>query len=169
MLDLDDPRWSQLQAAYGSASDIPERLHRFLRLPTELDGKLNDPDDLLYGELCHQACTAYTATYAAVPHIVVHAVQLPARNRISLLIFVAFVEAVQDFDAPPIPEFLREAYLEAIKAATAMTHADVALEWEKETLYLLLGALAVLRGFRRIGYAIMTTDEENAARLLLSG
>ncbi len=63
MIELDNPNWKLLRHAYGSAEDIPEMLVNLRK-----NDQTND-DDLFYGCLCHQY-SLYSATFAAIPHLV---------------------------------------------------------------------------------------------------
>jgi hypothetical protein len=76
MVALDSPRWKELRHAYGSAEDVPALLQA---LAAEATPQFSDhpaearnnptPWDEVYSSLCHQT-SAYSATYAAFPHIV---------------------------------------------------------------------------------------------------
>ena len=69
MIELDSPRWQELQDAYGPATRIPELL-RQLESDTSPKSSANaEPWFSLWSALCHQG-DAYTASFAAVPHIV---------------------------------------------------------------------------------------------------
>ena len=107
VLGLDDPRWSQLDHAYGPAGNIPDLLRAVERGEQELW-------DELVPCLCHQG-TVYTASYAAVPHIVRIGVAEPLAEQI---LFWSFVGAVAvSREAGPVPDDLRLAYEEALARA----------------------------------------------------
>ena len=159
MLGFDDPRWKELLTAYGSAADVLEKFRRLLEQPSWKDGRLDDPDDLLYGSLCHQG-TVYTATFAAVPHFIELARRLEPRKRLDLLIFAGDVEEGRGLpDAAKLPVFLSRAYDHAVEMAGAMAHADLAQPWDGMEFRYLLGAYAALRGFRGIASVISTSEE----------
>jgi hypothetical protein len=69
MLPLDDPYWSELVHAYGKASDVPELLLALASSTGPKTGYEEEPWYSLWSSLCHQG-DVYTASYAAVPHIV---------------------------------------------------------------------------------------------------
>ena len=76
MLDLDSPRWAELQHAYGPADDIPDLLRDLERFaagetlpPNEDFGEQKEPWFSLWSALCHQGDSC-TAAFAALPHIV---------------------------------------------------------------------------------------------------
>lgn len=71
LIALDDPRWAELQHAYGAADDIPELLAN-LSIPKaerSEDDPIEDTWHELWSSLCHQG-DVYSASFAAVPHIV---------------------------------------------------------------------------------------------------
>ncbi|WP_211371792.1 hypothetical protein [Marilutibacter maris] len=67
MLNLDSPRWSELQHAYGSAADIPGRLRELRDMP-EAKGD-SEPWFGLWSALAHQG-DVFPASFAALPHVV---------------------------------------------------------------------------------------------------
>src|SRR5713101_5965536 len=68
MLDLSSPRWKKLSQAYGSAEGIPALLIQLKTAPLS-ESYQSEPCNSLCGSLCHQS-DSYTASYAAVPHII---------------------------------------------------------------------------------------------------
>jgi hypothetical protein len=86
MLALDSPRWKELRHAYGSAEHVPALL---VALAAEATPRYSDhpanarnnprPWDEVYSSLCHQ-CSAYSATYAAFPHLV----EIAERNGVAV-------------------------------------------------------------------------------------
>src|SRR5690242_9894165 len=91
MLPLDSPRWEKLSHAYGCAAegssaprawsaqggfssyqDMPstvECLRQLAAKPQPREGPNSEPWETLYSSLCHQG-TIYSASFAAVPHII---------------------------------------------------------------------------------------------------
>lgn len=67
MLNLDSPKWSELDHAYGKASDIPDLLRQLETIPNPDDN--SEPWLSLWSSLAHQG-DIYSASFAAVPHIV---------------------------------------------------------------------------------------------------
>jgi hypothetical protein len=103
VLSLDDPRWAELQHAYGSAKDTPELLRRVY----------DDPDDSdawyeLWGSICHQG-TAYQASFAAVPHLVAIAERSAACDRADALSLVACIVISAYYIPPDLSAEFREA------------------------------------------------------------
>lgn len=146
MLHLDDERWRSLTHAYGSAVDVPRMVQDLAREPT-LPGSDKVWTDV-WSALCHQG-TVYSATYAAVPHLVAIAEHLPPTARREYIYFVGAVAASTDH-AHPVPAELDDDYFDAL--GTCLEHAEAALagapgDWHR-TLYLLV-ALSALRGCKR--------------------
>ena len=163
MLELDDVRWKVLKTAFGHAGDVPEKLYRFLACPVTSAGSLNDPDDLLFGSLCHQGCSIYTATYAAVPHIVDRAKHLSQPDRWWLLAFAGAVAAAPDAPSE-IPDFLQVDYKRALCIAIELVHSDILAEKNSVRLLYLLGSFAALRGMPEAYRKMTETAEELETR-----
>ena len=69
MIDLESPDWGELRDAFGPATQIP-RLLRGLRLnPRPTRCPADEPWCSLWSALYHNR-SIYSASYAAVPHIV---------------------------------------------------------------------------------------------------
>jgi hypothetical protein len=94
MLALDDKRWALLSHAYGNADYIPEMILQLLQ-----DFESEQENDLFYGCLCHQYST-YSATFAAVPHIVEIAFRprTKTKNQSDIVIFCGLVHAYRNYD-----------------------------------------------------------------------
>jgi hypothetical protein len=90
MLDLNSPRWSELTHAYGNAADIPDLLRQVETAPPQ-DNYKSEPSFSIWSALCHQG-DVYTATYAAMPHIVAIAKIKSGRERFDCLSFVGYAE-----------------------------------------------------------------------------
>ncbi|MFD1730368.1 hypothetical protein ACFSC4_03505 [Deinococcus malanensis] len=99
-LSLEDPRWASLQHAYGSAADVPELLKALDGNPAPLDGKA-EPWFSLWSALCHQG-DVNTASYAALPYLVMDAARVPAHERLGHLHLAATIVALgQAGRSPP--------------------------------------------------------------------
>jgi hypothetical protein len=69
MLPLNSDKWSELQDAYGPATNIPELLQQLSLDPRPKRNYTEEPWFSLWSALCHQG-DIFTASYAAVPHII---------------------------------------------------------------------------------------------------
>lgn len=86
MLDLDSPRWLELESCSGRSRVVPDLLHRIRVRPTDEDWAE------VWEQISHQ-WTLYPAAYAAVPHLVsllVEQKQLRQRESLEDLARIAF-------------------------------------------------------------------------------
>ena len=91
MLDLDSSAWSALEHAYGTAEDIPDLLRDLESFPPDVandDGTWH----ALWSALCHQS-DVYSASFAAVPHIVRLAAAAPDRMTSSFILLPTCIDA----------------------------------------------------------------------------
>jgi hypothetical protein len=160
MLDLNSPLWKNLKHAYGSAADIPALLEQ-LKTAGPQKGFDTEPWFSLWSALCHQY-DVYTASYAALPHILVIAGSRPPRQRLDHLLLASSIEAFRHLDdAPPMPLELQEAYDQAIKQAPRLILECLELDWQQEEdERILLGSLAVMQGHPQLGNAIFDLEME---------
>src|SRR5438093_3961133 len=110
-LDLDSPRWRELSHAYGSAEDIPELLRRLEGIPPS-DGE-REPWFSIWSALAHQG-DVYSASFAAVPHVVNALATAPTGADSSYFAFPARVEICRERSAAPVPPDLLPAYRQAL-------------------------------------------------------
>jgi hypothetical protein len=89
LLSLDSPRWSELKHAYGQASDTPALLRRLANVPDSADDK--EPWFSLWSSLAHQG-DVYSASFAAVPHVVQALCSAPLKADYTYFQFPAWVE-----------------------------------------------------------------------------
>jgi hypothetical protein len=112
--------------------------------------ELSEAWNAVWSALCHQG-SVYSATYAAVPHLVEIAAQRDELDplRIDSLFFVGAVVMANDSEA--IPEELGLAYATALTRATELVASSLARQGlDEATLVDLLVSLAALRGCVRI-------------------
>lgn len=95
MLELDDPRWSEIPDAYNHGEKIPRLLKQLQSNPSP-KGPTDEPWFSLWSSLCHQG-TIYPASFAAVPHIIRigHAASGPIDKNFFLLPKEIFVTQIQ--------------------------------------------------------------------------
>lgn len=166
MLGLDDPRWTALTHAYGSASDIPELLRQLAEATGPKDSYEAEPWYTLWSSLCHQG-DVYEASYAAVPHIVNIACGASGSIDFNFFQLPAAIEISRaNGKGPKVPPDLVEAYGEAvcllIDAVALHRHDD----WDAPMLLSTLCAQAVAKGQHRIGEAIMNLDDDLIGKLI---
>jgi len=160
MLELNSPKWNKLTHAYGKASDIPALLEQLKTAPPPSDYQ-SEPWFSLWSALCHQY-DVYTASYAAIPHIVSIAAARPITERLEYLNFVGSVESFRHREnAPTIPANLKKDYLASLnQAASLILECLGADSWGEAELKVLVGALAAVRGQYKLGTAIFELEEE---------
>src|SRR5437016_5183146 len=89
MLSLDSPRWRELRHAYGPAVDTPALLAE-LRAYPRCEGE-KEPWWSIWSSLAHQG-DVYSASFAAVPHVVAALATNPLRCDSSYIHLPAWVE-----------------------------------------------------------------------------
>ncbi len=160
MLDLNSPKWEGLTNAYGSAAGIPALLEE-LQTAGPQQTYTTEPWFSLWSALCHQY-DVYTASYAALPHIIAIAGNRSAGDRLDYLMLASSIEAFRHLEnAPPIPPDLQEAYLEGLKQAFRLILDCLKLDWSESEYRILLGAMAVVRGQPQLGNAIFELERES--------
>src|SRR3954470_2420881 len=127
MIPLDSPRWSELQHAYGSAADMPPLLRQLESFPSS-DGN-SEPWFSLWSALCHQD-DVYTASFAAVPHIIRVLASDPMRADFSFFQLPACIEIARARDEFPIPADLRQPYTEALQRFPVLVGAAATRQWD---------------------------------------
>jgi len=114
MLSLEESKWAELSDAYGPASKIPVLLKRAMQSPEPHGDYKDEPWFSLWSALCHQG-TVYTASYAAVPHLINFA--LSAKHPIALD-FVELPRAIEESrmngNGPEVPEELQKDYFTTV-------------------------------------------------------
>ncbi len=114
MISLTSPKWRDLEHAYGSAEDVPELLKR-LESFTPDEGYQSEPFFSLWSALCHQG-EVYSASFAAVPHIVEFAGNNPERADWNCILLPTSIEIARvEASEPMLPAFLADDYHAAIQ------------------------------------------------------
>jgi len=163
MLDLDSPEWSTLQHAYGSASDIPDLLRQLESLPSS-EGNM-EPWFSIWSSLAHQG-DVYTASFAAVPHVVRFVASNPSAASFVYFQFPAWVEICRQRHAITVPSDLRGDYFDALKRLGSLVCTVIDKSWDRDFLVCALAAVAVSKGFALVGEAIQELDDSTAEALL---
>ncbi len=159
MLSLNSPRWNELSHAYGNAGNIPAVLEQLKTAPPMAEPD-SEPWFSLWSSLCHQY-DVYTASYAALPHVIAIGASRPPGERLDHLYLAASIEGFRHLDdAPAMPEFLSEAYQEGIEQGAELCLDCLKLEWQEEKFQILLGALTVFKGHPQLGNALFELSEE---------
>ena len=166
MLPLDDPQWERLSHAYGTASNIPDLLRALASSVGPKAGYQEEPWFTLWSSLCHQG-DVYTASYAALPHIVEIASKKPGQIDFGFFQLPAAIEvARQNRRGPPIPLEIEPAYHLAIARLTDCVSLHRHDEWDQSMLLCAFAAQAVAKGEFGVAEAIMNLDDDLITRLI---
>lgn len=151
MIGLDSPIWNDLEDAYGSAEGVPGLLKRLYANPHDR-AAWNDA----WSRLCHQG-TIYSASIAAVPHLVLIATDLPLTERLDPLILVGSIaarvgrppEKIQADDE--FTKFCSDALRLLVEAVEHGTLTEVELRYS-------LGSVAALLGNNKLADVLYSLD-----------
>ena len=158
MLVLDDPRWRDLTHAYGIAIDVPSFLRRLAENP-EQQSPNDEPWFSIWSSLCHQG-EVYTASYAAIPHVIQIALSTPRPIDFSFFLLPASVEVARiSGRGPKLPEYLSAAYDHAIKLLPDCVSVHRAEDWSQDFTVAAVAAIAVSKGRHALAEAIMNLDD----------
>jgi hypothetical protein len=163
LLSLKSPRWSELQHAYGPASDIPPLLDQLSGLPTSEDN--SEPWFTLWSALAHQG-NVYPASFAAVPHVVHALASAPDKAEFTYFQFPAWVEVCRKKTGVEIPEDLQTAYFAALSKLPSLVAAAAIREWEPEFLPCALSAIAAAKGQTAVAEAVLELTPEVAEEFM---
>jgi hypothetical protein len=177
MLDLDSPYWAELTHAYGNAAksdlapttwsagegwgdfeevlSIPTLLRQLETYPVSAsDGWQADPWYSLWGTLCHQG-DVYTASYAAVPHVVRIALALTVLPDWQFFGLPASIEISRASGrGPEIPEALSESYYAALRDLHVLAYRNRDREWDEMLSRAIAAALVTSKGHAVLGETI---------------
>jgi hypothetical protein len=101
---------------------------------------------MLWATICHQG-TVYTASYAAVPHLVRLAAQAELDARVHLIDLITYIEMGRaGRSAPPVPAFLEAGYLAALEKLRGILAGCMGERWETRSACRLAAAVMALNG-----------------------
>jgi hypothetical protein len=163
-LSLEDmERWSELETAYGSAADIPGLLRQLASLPASR-GK-DEPWFSLWSSLAHQG-DVYSASFAAVPHVICALATAPDRAGASFFQFPTWVEICRQKTKTPIPDDLHRAYFAALARLPSLVAAAADRKWDDDLLACALAAVAAAKGFGTVAEAALELTPEVATEFM---
>ena len=158
MLSLASPRWETLRHAYGAASDIPALLAG-AAADTRSAADPGSAWFALWSALCHQG-DAYSASLAAVPHLIVLAADRPVEAQFEPVVLAGSIEQARlEGRAPTLPEEFDEAYRAAMNQGAQLAAAALAYTTDPELRQGFAGSLAAFRGDLSSAQAIFDVDE----------
>jgi hypothetical protein len=163
MLSFDSPAWSELDHAYGNAADIPDLLRQLETLPVS-EGK-NEPWFSIWSSLAHQG-DVYSASFAAVPHIINYLSQNPIKADSSYFDFPAWIEICRQKKSVPIPKELEADYFEALAKLPFLVASASNRTWDSDFLRSSLSAIAAAKGFASVAEAVSEMTPEISKKFL---
>lgn len=163
MLSLDDPRWNELQHAYGAASDIPPLLSQLMGFPSA-EGDA-EPWFSLWSSLAHQG-DVYAASFAAVPHVIAALATDPMKADFSYFHFPAWVECCRVRGQVPIPDDLVSEYMQALSQLPDLVAKASRRPWDGDFMRCALAAIAAAKGDTVLAEAIMELDKDTAEKFI---
>jgi hypothetical protein len=143
MLSLESQRWTELRHAYGTAGDIPALLLQLSNLPSSENN--SEPWFTLWSALAHQG-DVYSASFAAVPHVVQALAIAPSKADHAFFQFPAWVEICRAKKQVEVPEDLGPAYFAALARLPALIASASSRTWESDFVACALAALAAAKG-----------------------
>ena len=163
-LDLDDPRWKELEGGYkGNTYDASGALKRLEQAYTAKD--INIAYKELWDELHHQGDVSI-ASYYAVPHLV----RIAKANSIldyNVFALVSIIEIQRHKNNPPLPSALVPAFQNALKELSELAKLAMDREWNIDIASSALAAIALAKEQLKLGEAIFNLDSEDRIDELL--
>lgn len=145
MIPLDSAAWDQLRHCYGPASNIPDLLRQLAANPQPMKSD-DGPWESLWSALCHQD-DVYTASYAAVPHIVDIALNAKGPIDFSFFLLPARIEISRKRKrGPDIPQELEWNYFAAMRKLIECATRHAASDWDLSMLLSVLAGIAAAKG-----------------------
>jgi hypothetical protein len=163
MISLDSPEWANLRHAYGSASDIPALLRELETLPRS-EGNA-EPWFSIWSALAHQG-DVYSASFAAVPHVVRVLATAPAAASSAYFQFPTRIEICRQRHKLAVPDDLSHDYFEALEMLAGLVCAATVRDWDSDFLRCALSAMALSKGFALMAEAVQELDDDTAEQLL---
>ena len=163
MLNLDSARWSELEHAYGAASDIPALLRQLDSMPVAQDEQ--EPWFSLWSALAHQG-DVYSASFAGVPHVVRALASAPSAADSTYFQFPAWVEICRIKNNVPVPQDLAPAYFEALSQLPSLVAAAASRSWDAGFLSCALSAIAAAKSQPAVAEAVLELSPEAAEEFM---
>ena len=159
MVEPSTLEWRELRHAYGPATDIPELLTK-----AQTDTRRGHITDStwfrLWSALCHQG-DVYSASYAAVPHVVGLA-ELPAyRSNYDPLLLASNIEASRlEGRGPALASDIGAAYRYALQKGLILAQKELEAASDLDSRRAFGGCVAVLQGDLDAARALWDADDE---------
>lgn len=159
MVELSSPRWSELSDAYGSAAKIPELLRQLSAFPGD-DGN-SEPWFSLWSALAHQG-GVYSASFAAVPHVIAAIAGSPERVTDVYFHFPAWVEICRHKNGVDVPDALVTDYFDSLSRIPALVAKAEKKQWSAAFSACALSATAAAKGQHELAKALLKLNSTDA-------
>lgn len=163
MLSLDSPRWTELSHAYGNASDIPALLAQLMEMPRSAEE--DEPWFSLWSSLAHQG-DVYTASFAAVPHVIEALSRAPLQADSAYFQFPAWIEICRQRQGFSVPADLEADYFRSLSRLPKLVAAASEGDWDEEMLQCAMAALAAAKGNAQLAEASLELTTEVASEFM---
>ncbi|WP_299703207.1 hypothetical protein [uncultured Pontibacter sp.] len=157
MIELNDPKWKELEGGCRTPYDASIALRRL-----ESADSSEEIDDILaelWDELHHQGDVGL-ASYFAVPHLI----RIARENGIvnsSILGLTAVIEVQRHRNNPQVPKEYYEDYLNSLESIPELIISAKSIEWDLEFTAAALSALAATKGQMKVAKAVLNFDDED--------
>jgi hypothetical protein len=158
-LDLDSARWAELTQAYGTAEDVPRLLEALACI-----GREDARAEVWFAlwRTLHRPGEAFTASYAAAPHLLAIAGGLGLRERAEAAHLLTRIEASRRAPASAsMPNDLVAAYAGAVDSLPAFVAESAGEPWPTDVAQIFAAALLagkrhpeLARGMLELGRAL---------------
>ncbi|MDX5423149.1 MAG: hypothetical protein LPK14_12910 [Hymenobacteraceae bacterium] len=157
MIQLNDPKWKELEGGYRTPYDASVALRKLENAVSseEVEGILAE----LWDELHHQGNVGL-ASYFAVPHLIRIGKEKGIVNS-SLLGLIAVIEVQRHKENPQIPKEHQEDYLNSLKAIPELIETGDTNDWDLAFTAAALSALAASKGQIKVAQAVLNFDDED--------
>jgi hypothetical protein len=154
MISLDDKEWFELQDAYGSAQNIPSLLSAVETDPSPKRDGEEGPWFSLWSALYHQD-TVYSASFAAVPHLLRIASAAPWPFAWDLIGLSLAIEIARVRDSVEIPSNLEREYTAALQQLPDLVCQRAHCAWDHLFTQVGTAALALYNGHIDLAEALL--------------
>ena len=138
-LSLDSPRWAELTQAYGTAEDVPRLLEALACI-----GREDARAEVWFAlwRTLHRPGEAFTASYAAAPHLLAIGGVLGLRERAEAAHLLTRIETSRRASgSAAMPEDLVPGYAAAVDSLPAFVAASASEPWPVEVAQVFAAAL----------------------------
>lgn len=164
MLELSSPRWSELSDAYGSATKIPALLRQLSAFPSD-DGS-SEPWLSLWSALAHQG-DVYSASFAAVPHVIAAIASSPERVTDVYFHFPAWVEICRHRNGVDVPDELAADYFDSLSRIPVLAASVKEKQWSTGFTACVLSATAAAKGQHELAEALLELSSSDTVGAFL--